>query len=130
MIKPPSSCNCNSSTGSSMPEPFNVRRKQIHREMNKTDHDTAIIKPPLQQYNDPRLDHPCPSVLNNFYRQNERERKLTSINMKVSNRLHNQRTTLAEQNYRLGALLNQRPLQNNRTPYIYSKCIPCSGCLF
>jgi hypothetical protein len=35
--------------------------------------------------------------------------KLTSINMKVSSRLHNQRTTLAEQNYRLGALLNQRP---------------------
>jgi hypothetical protein len=70
MIKPPSSYNCNNSTGSSMPEPFNVRRKQIHREMNKTDHDTAIIKPPLQQYNDPRLDHPCPSVLNNFYRQN------------------------------------------------------------
>jgi hypothetical protein len=53
-----------------MPEPFNVRRKQIHREMNKTDHDTAIIKPPLQQYNDPRLDHPCPSVLNKFYRKN------------------------------------------------------------
>jgi hypothetical protein len=53
-----------------MPEPFNVRRKQIHMEMNKTDHDTAIIKPPLQYYNDARLDHPCLSVLNGFYRQN------------------------------------------------------------
>ena len=38
--------------------------------MNKTDHDTTIIKPPLQQYNNPQLDHPCPSVLNNLYRQN------------------------------------------------------------
>jgi hypothetical protein len=89
--------------------------------MNKTDHDTAIIKPPLQQYNDPRLDHPCPSVLNSFTDKNEKERKLTSINMKVSNLLHNQRTTLAEQNYRLGALLNQRPLQNMRTPYYTQK---------
>jgi hypothetical protein len=89
--------------------------------MNKTDHDTAIIKPPLQQHNDPRLDPPCPSVLNNFTDKMKKERKLTSINMKVSNRLHNQRTTLAEQNYRLGALLNQRPLQNMRTPYLYSK---------
>jgi hypothetical protein len=43
----------------------------------------------------------------------ERE-KLTSINMKVSSRLHNQRTTLAEQDYRLGALLNQRPLQKQQ----------------
>jgi hypothetical protein len=42
--------------------------------MNKTDHDTTIIKPPLQQYNDPRLDHPCPSVLNNLYRQKWKER--------------------------------------------------------
>jgi hypothetical protein len=66
MIKLPSSYNYNNSTGSSMPEPFNVRRKQIHREMNKTDHDTAIIKPLLQQYNNTPLDHPCQSVLNSF----------------------------------------------------------------
>jgi hypothetical protein len=56
-----------------------------------------------------------------LYRQNERERKMTYINMKVSNRLHNQRTTLAEQSYKLVALLNQRPFQNPRTPHIYSK---------
>jgi hypothetical protein len=49
-----------------MPEPFNVRRKHIHKEMNKTDHDTTIIKPPLQHYNDPRMDHPCSIVLKNF----------------------------------------------------------------
>jgi hypothetical protein len=66
MIKPPSFCNCNSSTGSSMPDPFNVRGEREHREMNKTDHDTAIIKPPLQHHNDPLLDHPCSIVLNNF----------------------------------------------------------------
>jgi hypothetical protein len=44
----------------------------------------------------------------------KRNRKLTSINMKVSNRLHNQRTALAEQTLQMGALLNQRPLPNNR----------------
>jgi hypothetical protein len=49
-----------------MPDPFNVRREKEHKEMNKTDHDTTIIKPPLQQHNNPHLDHPCPSVLNNF----------------------------------------------------------------
>jgi len=59
----------------------------------------------------------------------EKERKFTSINMKVSSQLHNQRTTMAEQNYILGALLHQRPLQNNRTPYIYSKAIfPAEAC--
>jgi hypothetical protein len=45
------------------------KKEKIHREMSKTDHDTAIIKPPLQQHNNSRLDHPCPSVLNSFNRQ-------------------------------------------------------------
>jgi hypothetical protein len=49
-----------------MPKPFNVRGGREHKERNKTNHDTAIIKPPLQQHNDPQLDHPCPSFLNNF----------------------------------------------------------------
>jgi hypothetical protein len=40
-----------------------------------TDHDTIIIKPTLEQYNDPRLDHPCPSVLNIFYRQNKKKKE-------------------------------------------------------
>jgi hypothetical protein len=47
MIKPPSSCNYNDSTGSSMPEPSSVRGKRQHRELSKTDHDAAIIKPTL-----------------------------------------------------------------------------------
>jgi hypothetical protein len=97
MIKPPSSCNYNSSTGFSMPESFNVRESREHKEMSKTDHDATIIKPPLQQHNDPRLDSPCPSVLNSFTNTMKGERKMTSINMKVSSRLHNQRTTLASQ---------------------------------
>jgi hypothetical protein len=62
-----------------------------------------------------------PECFKQLYIQNERERKLTSINMKVSNRLHNQRIALEEQSYRLGALLNQRPFQNPITPHIYSK---------
>jgi hypothetical protein len=45
MIKPPSSCHCDSSTGSSMPEPSSVRGERQHMEMNETDHDTAMIKP-------------------------------------------------------------------------------------
>jgi hypothetical protein len=76
MIKPPSSNNCNNSTGSSMPEPSSVRGKRKHREMNKTDHNADIIKPSLQLHNDPRLDHPYPSVSNNFYRQNEKKQEV------------------------------------------------------
>jgi hypothetical protein len=62
-----------------------------------------------------------PECFKQLFTEKMERGKLTSINMKVSSRLHNQRTTLAEQNYKLGALLNQRPLQNYRTPYIYSK---------
>jgi hypothetical protein len=95
MIKPTSPCSCNNSTGSSMPEPFSVRGKNITRKLTKTGHDTAAIKPTLQQHNNPRLDPPCPSVLAQFLQRDEK--RLTSINLKVSNRLHNQRTTLASQ---------------------------------
>jgi hypothetical protein len=49
-----------------MPDPFNVKGEREHREINKIDHDTTIIKLPLQEHNDPRLDHPCSSVLKIF----------------------------------------------------------------
>jgi hypothetical protein len=50
-----------------MPKPFSVIGKKIIREMTKTGHDTTIIKPTLQQHNNPRLDPPCPSVLAWFF---------------------------------------------------------------
>jgi len=56
-----------------MLDPFNLRGERDHREMNKNDHNTAITKTSLQEYNDPRLDHPCLSALNKFYRQNEKK---------------------------------------------------------
>jgi hypothetical protein len=101
MIKPTSPCSYNNSTGSSMPEPFSVRGKKITREMTKTGHDTTVIKPTLQQHNNPRLDPPCPSVLAQFLQRDEK--KLTSINMKVSNLIHNQRTVLASKHYKIGS---------------------------
>jgi hypothetical protein len=76
-----------------MPEPFSVRGKKTTREMNKTGHDTTVIKPKLQQHNNPRLDPPCSSVLAHFLQRDEK--RLTSINLKVSNLIHNQRTILA-----------------------------------
>jgi hypothetical protein len=51
-------------------------REKKHWELSKTDHDTAIIKPPLEQYYDPRMDHPCSSVLNSFYRKNEKKHEV------------------------------------------------------
>jgi hypothetical protein len=75
-----------------MPDPFSVRGKNITRELTKTSHDTTVIKPTLQQNNNPQLDPPCPSVLEQFLERDEK--KLTSINMKVSNFVHNQRTVL------------------------------------
>jgi hypothetical protein len=41
-----------------MPEPFSVRGEKITRELTKIGHDTTIIKPTLQQHNNPRLDPP------------------------------------------------------------------------
>ena len=87
MIKPTSQCSYNNSMGSSMPEPFNVRGKNMTRELAKTSHDTTVIKPTLKQHNNPQLDRTCPSVLAQFLQRYEK--KLTSINMKVSNLVHN-----------------------------------------
>jgi hypothetical protein len=77
------------------------KREKITREMTKTGHDTTVIKPTLQQHNNPRLDPPCPSVLAQFLQRDEK--KLTSINMKVSNLIHNQRTVLASKHYKIGS---------------------------
>jgi hypothetical protein len=101
MIKPTSPCSYNNSTGSSMPEPFSVRGEKITRKLTKTGHDTTAIKPTLQQHNNPRLDPPCPSVLAQFLQRDEK--RLTSINMKVSNLIHNQRTVLASKHYKIGS---------------------------
>jgi hypothetical protein len=101
MIKPTSPCSYNNSTGSSMPEPFSVRGEKITRKLTKTGHDTAAIKPTLQQHNNPRLDPPCPSVLAQFLQRDEK--RLTSINLKVSNPIHNQRTVLASKHYKIGS---------------------------
>jgi hypothetical protein len=84
-----------------MPKPFSVRRIKITREPTKIGHDTTIIKPTLQQHNNPRLDPPCPSVLAQFLHRDEK--KLTSINMKVSNLIHNHRTVLASKHYKIGS---------------------------
>jgi hypothetical protein len=49
---------------------------------------------------------------------------MTSINMKVSSRLHNHRIAMVEQNYRLGSLLNQRPFtKSQNSSYILKKFI-------
>ena len=101
MIKPTSQCNYNNSIGSSMPEPFSVREKKITREMTKTSHDTTVIKPTLQQHNNPRLDPPCPGVLAQFLQRDEK--RLTYVNLKVSNPIHNQRIVLASKHYKIGS---------------------------
>jgi len=93
MIKPTSPCSYNNSIGSSMPETFSVRGEKITRKMTKTGHDTTAIKPTLQQYNNPQLDPPFPSVLAQVLQRDEK--RMTSINLKVSNMIHNQRTVLA-----------------------------------
>ena len=69
-------------------------------ELTKTSHNIVVIKPALQQHNNPRLDPPCLSVLAQFLQRDEK--KLTSINMKVSNLIHNQRTYLASKHYKIG----------------------------
>jgi hypothetical protein len=99
MIKPTSLCSYNNSTGSSMLEPFNVRGKKITRELTKTGHNTTVIKPTLQQHNNPRWDPPCSSVLAQFLQRDEK--RPTSINLKVSNLIRNQRTVLASKHYRI-----------------------------
>jgi hypothetical protein len=101
MIKPTSPCNYNNSTGSSMADPFSLRGENITRKLTKTGHDTATIKSTLQQHNNPRLDPPCLSVLAQFLQRDER--RLTSINMKVSNPIHNQRTVMASKHYKIGS---------------------------
>jgi hypothetical protein len=101
MIKPTSQCNYDNSMGSSMPEPFSVRGRKITRELTKTGHDTTLIKPTLQQHKNPQLDPPCPSVLAQFLQRDENT--LTSINMKVSSLIHNQRTILASKYYKIGS---------------------------
>ena len=93
MIKPTSPCNCNNSTRSSMLEPFSVRGENITRKLTKTGHNTAAIKPTLQQHNNPQLDPPCLSVLAQFLQRDEK--RMTSVNLKFSNPIHNQRTILA-----------------------------------
>jgi hypothetical protein len=79
---------------------FNVRGRNITRDLTNSGHDTTIIKPTLQHHNNPQLDPPCPSVLAQFLHRDEK--KLTSINMKVSNLIHDQRTVLASKHYKIG----------------------------
>jgi hypothetical protein len=83
-----------------MTEPFGVRGENITRKLTKTGHDTTAIKPKLQQHNNPQLDPPCPSVLAQFLQRDEK--RLTSINLKVSNTIHNQRIVLASKHYKIG----------------------------
>jgi hypothetical protein len=127
MIKPTSPCSYNNSTGSSMPEPFSVRGEKITRKLTKIGHDTTAIKPTLQQHNNPRLDPPCPSVLAQFLQRDEK--RLTSINMKVSNLIHNQRTVLASKHYKIGS--SAQPVDDHNKILklsIYTlKCPPPSG---
>jgi hypothetical protein len=43
---------------------YSVREGKIqHKKLSKTDHDTAMIKPPSEQHNNPRLDPLIPSIL-------------------------------------------------------------------
>jgi hypothetical protein len=83
-----------------MLDPFSVRGIKITRELTKIGLNTTVIKPTLQQHNNPRLDPPCSSVLAQFLQRDEK--KLTSINMKVSNLIHNQRKVVASKNYKIG----------------------------
>jgi hypothetical protein len=76
-----------------MLETFSVRGEKITRNMTKTSYNTVAIKPTLQQHNNPRLNPPCPSVLAQFLQRDEKS--LTSINLKVSNPIHNQRMVMA-----------------------------------
>jgi hypothetical protein len=101
MIKPTSQCSYNNSTESSMPDPFSVRGKKITRELTKTGHDTTVINTTLQQHNNLRPDPPCPSVLAEILQRDEKN--MTSINMKVSNLVHNQRIVLASKHYKIGS---------------------------
>jgi hypothetical protein len=91
-----------------MPDPFSVRGEKITRNLTKTGHDIATIKPTLQQHNNPQLDPPCPSVLAWFLQRDEN--RLTSINLKVSNLIHNQRTILASKCYKIGS--SSQPVDN------------------
>ena len=84
-----------------MLESFSVRGEKITRNLTKNGHDTAAIKPTLQQHNNPRLDPPCPGVLAQFLKRDEK--KMTSINMKVSNLIHNQRIVMASKHYKIGS---------------------------
>jgi hypothetical protein len=84
-----------------MLEPFSVIWEKITRRLTKTGRDTATIKPKLQQHNNPRLDRPCPSVLAYFLQRDEK--RLTYINLKVSNLIHNQRIVLASKHYKIGS---------------------------
>ena len=101
MIKPTSQCNDNNLTRSSTTEPFSVREKKITREQTKTGHNATVIKPTLQQHNNPQLDPRCLSSLEKFLQRDEN--KMTSINMKVSNLIHNQRTVLTSKHYKIGS---------------------------
>jgi hypothetical protein len=133
MIKPTSPCNYNKSTGSSMLEPFSVRWEKITRKLTKTGHDTAPIKTTLQQHNNPLLDPPCPSVLAQFLQRDEK--RLTSINLKVSNPIHNQRIVLASKDYKKGS--SAQPVDNhnkiskltsytqNNSPLLGARSSPC-----
>jgi hypothetical protein len=84
-----------------VPEPFSVRGEKITSKLTKTGHDTATIEPTLQQHNKPQLDPPCPSVLEQFLQRDEN--RLTSINLKASNPIHNQRIVLASKHYKIGS---------------------------
>jgi hypothetical protein len=83
-----------------MPDPFSVRGKEITRELTKVGHNTTVTKPILQQHNNPQMDPPCSSVLAHFLQRDEK--RLTSIDLKVSNPIHNQRTVLASKHYKIG----------------------------
>jgi hypothetical protein len=88
-----------------MTNPFSVRGENITRKLTKMGHDTTAIKPTLQQHNNPRLDPPCPSVLAKFLQRDEK--RLTFINLKVSNPIHHQRTVLASKHYKIGIFSQQ-----------------------
>ena len=101
MIKPTSQCKYNNSTGSSMPESFSVRGNKITRKLIKTGRNTTVIKSTLQYHHNPQMDPPCLSVLAQFEQRDEK--RMTSINVKVSNLIHNQRTALASKYYKIGS---------------------------
>ena len=122
MIKPTSPCSYSNSTGSSMPEPFSVRGEKITRKLTKTGHDTVAIKPTLQQHNNPRLDPPCPIVSTQFLQRDEK--RLTSINLKVSNPIYNQRTIMSSKHYKIGR--NVQPVDDpNKILKLYIYTLNC-----